>query len=168
MMQLPTATIAAPGSTALVQPRFSSRPVFSHGGPSSRHFTHLLPTVPRCHESLINSSSLARATSPSIHHPFVAYHASLSAHISLPPRGGSSSDASLHGLSSPLSDITLASLHFFHVLLNVIAPTIPHDRHSSSSVVPDGSMRSLLHPEMLSWPNLLQSQEAVIVAVGGG
>jgi hypothetical protein len=24
------------------------------------------------------------------------------------------------------------------------------------------------HPEMLSWPNLLQSQEAVIEAVGGG
>ena len=142
--------------------------MFSRGGPSSRHFTHPLPTVPRCHVSLINSSSLARVASPSVHHPFVARHASPSAHISLPPRGGSSSDASLHGLSSPLPNITLASLHFFHVLLNVIAPTIPHDRHSGSSVIPDGSMRSLPHPEMLSWPNLLQSQEAVIVAVGGG
>jgi hypothetical protein len=52
--------------------------------------------------------------------------------------------------------------------LNAIAPTISHVRPSSLSVVPDGSIGSLPHPEMLSWPNLLQSQEAVIEAVGGG
>ena len=69
---------------------------------------------------------------------------------------------------SPLSAIILAPLHSFHVPLNAIAPTISHVRPSSLSVVPDGSIGSLPHPEMLSWPNLLQSQEAVIEAVGGG
>jgi hypothetical protein len=45
---------------------------------------------------------------------------------------------------------------------------IPHVRLSSLSVVPDGSSRSLPWPKMLSWLNHLQSQEAVIKAVGGG
>jgi hypothetical protein len=45
---------------------------------------------------------------------------------------------------------------------------IPHVRPSSLSVAPDGSSRSLPWPKRLSWPNHLQSQEAVIEAVGGG
>jgi hypothetical protein len=43
-------------------------------------------------------------------------------------------------------------------------PTCP----SSCSVIPGGGVRSIPYPEMLSWLDRSQSQEAVIEAVGGG
>jgi hypothetical protein len=43
-----------------------------------------------------------------------------------------------------------------------------HVRPLSHSVIPGGRTRRLPHPEVLSWPDRSQSQEAVIEAVGGG
>ena len=56
-------------------------------------------------------------------------------------------------------------------ILLLATPTIHHVLHahpSSHSVVPGGSVRSLPYPEMLSWFDRSQSQEAVIEAVEGG
>jgi hypothetical protein len=43
-----------------------------------------------------------------------------------------------------------------------------HACPSRYSVVPGGSVRSLPHPEKLSWLSRSRSQEVVIEAVGGG
>jgi hypothetical protein len=168
MCNSPAATIEAPRSTALVLSCISQTAIqLTRSGPPLFYHIILPSACPQSPHVILSFLLLARVVPLSLHPPLVACHVS-SFHISFPPRGSSVSDAFLHGLSSPLSVITLAPLHFFHVPLIAIAPTISHDRSSSSSVVPDGSMRSLPHLETLSWPNLLQSQEAVNEAVGGG
>jgi hypothetical protein len=67
-------------------------------------------------------------------------------------------------MDHPLSPLLLLATPTIHHVLRAGL----HARPSSYSVVPGGSARSLPYPEMLSWLDRSQSQEAVIEAVGGG
>jgi hypothetical protein len=117
--------------------------VFSQCGPSSRHFTSILPTFPCCHMSLIHPSSLVQVASLSVHHPLIACHASPSFHISLSPEGKA---------VSPV----------FTPIIRHVPRAGPWVRPSNYSVSPGGSTRSLPYPEELSWTGRYQSQEAVM------
>jgi hypothetical protein len=153
-----------------------SCPELSQCGTSSRHITFRPPTFPCCHMSLIHPSSLTHVASPSVHHPLIACHASLSFHIRLSPEGESVSPVFVPSTWLSLStDHPLFSPFLSSLSLLVINPTThcvlcdgPHTRPSGHSVVPGGIARSIHYLEMLSWLGRYRSQEAVIEAVGGG
>jgi hypothetical protein len=180
-MQLPTAEIIAPGSTRSRSLVLLSRPAFSQHGPSSRHIilhNHLSPAAV-CRLSSSAPWSAWSSLLLIVHLPPATYpFPSMSASHYIKPATSILPPSLLISLMTYVIPRHLSRLSSFLLRPCGCGPVIPspyptsrvglHTRPSSYSVIPGGSTRSLPCPKMLSWPGRLQSQEAVIEAVGGG
>jgi hypothetical protein len=167
-VRLPTAMIAAPRSTTLVQSRSSQLPcvlpvwvlllsLYSsfHLSPTAMCHPLTSPRGPRgspfSHHPLI-SCRVYRALSTSVHHPKANSFSRLLP-IYLNVFHHDSSPDSLYAITPTRPHVLRAG---------------PHVRLSRYPVIPGGSARSHPNPEVLSWLGHYQSQEAVIEVVEGG